>query len=233
MKFMDQDEVMTYLIPTVIEKSTYGERAYDIYSRLLKERVVFLGGPINDAVANTVIAQLLFLEHEDPKKDIRLYVNSPGGSVSSALAIYDTMQYVKPDVATICVGFAASAAAVLLAAGAKGKRYTLPNSEVMIHQVFGQAEGQASDVKITADHIVHIKDKINRILARHTLQPLSKIEKDTDRDFYMDAAEAKTYGIVDQIIKAKNGSIPSSNKGEDRKTSRQAGGGAKEKVEAK
>ena len=201
-----EDEVMTYLIPTVIEKSSYGERAYDIYSRLLKERVVFLGGPINDAVASTVIAQFLFLEHEDTKKDIRLYVNSPGGSVSSALAIYDTMQYVKPDVATICVGFAASAAAVLLAAGARGKRYTLPNSEVMIHQALGAAEGQASDVKITADHLVHIKDKINRILAKHTAQPLAKIEKDTDRDFYMDAAEAKAYGIVDQIIKAKNGS---------------------------
>ncbi len=200
------EEVMTYLIPTVIEKSSYGERAYDIYSRLLKERVVFLGGPINDAVASTVIAQLLFLEHEDTKKDIRLYINSPGGSVSSALAIYDTMQYVKPDVATICVGFAASAAAVLLAAGAKGKRYTLPNSEVMIHQVFGAAEGQASDVKITVDHIIHTKNKINRILAKHTEQPLAKIEKDTDRDFYMDAVEAKAYGIVDQIIKAKNGS---------------------------
>ena len=201
---MDEEQ-MSYLIPTVIEKSSYGERAYDIYSRLLKDRIVFLGGPINDAVANTVIAQILFLQLEDPKKDIQLYVNSPGGSVSAALAIYDTMQHVRPDVSTICVGFAASAAAVLLASGTKGKRYALPNSEVMIHQVFGQAEGQASDVKITADHIVHIKEKINKILAKHTIQPLSKIEKDTDRDFYMDAIEAKNYGIVDQIIKAKDG----------------------------
>ncbi|HEY4528151.1 MAG TPA: ATP-dependent Clp protease proteolytic subunit [Candidatus Paceibacterota bacterium] len=207
---------MTYLIPTVIEKSSFGERAYDIYSRLLKERVVFLGGSINDAVANTVIAQLLFLEHEDPKKDIRLYVNSPGGSVSSALAVYDTMQYVKPDVATICVGLAASAAAVLLAAGTKGKRYALPNSEIMIHQVFGQAEGQASDVKITADHIIHIREKINKILAKHTAQSLAKIENDTDRDFYMDAAEAKTYGIVDQIIKSKNGSPPAARRAESK-----------------
>ncbi len=199
---------MTYLIPTVIEKSQFGERAYDIYSRLLKERIVFLGGPISDPVANTVIAQLLFLEHEDPKKDIHFYVNSPGGSVSAALAIYDAMQYVKPDVSTICVGFAASAAAVLLAAGAKGKRYALPNSEVMIHQVFGAAEGQAADVKITADHIIHIREKINKIFARHTEQPLSKIENDTDRDFYMDAIDAKNYGIVDQIIKVKSGGLP-------------------------
>ena len=199
---------MTYLIPTVIEKSQFGERAYDIYSRLLKDRIVFLGGPIMDQVANTVIAQLLFLELQDPKKDIWLYINSPGGSVSAALAVYDAMQYVKPDVSTICVGFAASAAAILLAAGEKGKRYALPNSEVMIHQVFGQAEGQASDVKITADHIVHIKDKINKILAKHTGQPLSKVERDADRDFYMDAIDAKEYGIVDQIIKAKSGGLP-------------------------
>jgi ATP-dependent Clp protease protease subunit len=200
------EEYMTYLIPTVIEKSQFGERAYDIYSRLLKERVIFLGGPIMDPVANTVIAQLLFLEHEDPKKDIHLYINSPGGSITAALAIYDAMQYVKPAVSTICVGFAASAAAILLAAGEKGKRYALPNSEIMIHQVIGAAEGQAIDIKITADHIIHIKDKINKILARHTAQPLAKIEKDTDRDFYMDASEAREYGIVDQIIKSKNGS---------------------------
>ncbi len=199
------DDVMTYLIPTVIEKSQFGERAYDIYSRLLKERVVFLGGPIVDAVANTVIAQLLFLEHEDPKKDIKLYINSPGGSVSAALAIYDTMQYVKPDVSTICVGFAASAAAILLAAGEKGKRFALPNSEIMIHQVLGAAEGQAVDVKIMADHIVHIREKVNKVFSKHTAQPLSKIEHDTDRDFYMDALDAKTYGIVDHIIKSKNG----------------------------
>lgn len=198
------EEYNQVLIPTVIEKTSFGERAYDIYSRLLKERIIFLGGPINDAVANTIIAQLLFLQHEDPKKDISLYINSPGGSVSSALAIYDAMQHAKPDVSTICVGFAASAAALLLASGERGKRYALPNSEVMIHQVLGAAEGQASDLKITADHILHIKDKVNKILAGHTQQPLSKIEKDTDRDFYMDALEAKNYGIVDQIIKTKN-----------------------------
>src|SRR3989338_23096 len=207
------DEYNQVLIPTVIEKTSFGERAYDIYSRLLKERIIFLGGPINDAVANTVIAQLLFLQHEDPKKDISLYINSPGGSVSSALAIYDAMQYVKPDVSTICIGFAASAAAVLLASGMRGKRLALPNAEIMIHQVFGAMEGQASDLKITADHILHIKDKVNHILARHTSQPLSKIEKDTDRDFYMDAAEGREYSIVDQIIKTKNGlGTPEKNK---------------------
>lgn len=195
---------MSYLIPTVIEKSQFGERAYDIYSRLLKDRIIFLGGPINDDVANAIIAQILFLELQD-KKDISLYINSPGGSVSAALAIYDTMQYVKSDISTICVGFAASAAAVLLAAGSKGKRYALPNSEIMIHQVLGQAEGQASDIKITSDHIIHIKEKINKIMAKHTSQPLAKIEKDTDRDFYMDAEEARAYNIVDQIIKSKNG----------------------------
>ncbi|MBI2023964.1 ATP-dependent Clp protease proteolytic subunit [Candidatus Giovannonibacteria bacterium] len=200
------EEYNQILIPTVIEKTNFGERAYDIYSRLLKERIIFLGGPINDAVANTVIAQLLFLQHEDPKKDINLYINSPGGSVSAALAIYDAMQHIKPNVSTICVGFAASAAAVLLAAGESGKRYALPNSEIMIHQVFGAAEGQATDIKITADHIIRIRDKVNKIISRHTGQPLSKIEKDTDRDFYMDAPEAKVYGIVDQIIKTKNGS---------------------------
>ena len=199
------DEYNQVLIPTVIEKTSFGERAYDIYSRLLKERIIFLGGPINDAVANTVIAQLLFLQHEDPKKDISFYINSPGGSVTSALAIYDAMQYVKPDVSTICVGFAASAAAILMASGEAGKRYALPNSEIMIHQVFGMAEGQAADIKITADHIIHIREKINKILAKHTAQPISKIEKDTDRDFYMDALEARTYGIIDQIIKGKNG----------------------------
>ncbi|OGM15115.1 ATP-dependent Clp protease proteolytic subunit [Candidatus Woesebacteria bacterium RBG_16_41_13] len=199
-----QDESMSYLIPTVIEKSQFGERAYDIYSRLLKDRIIFLGGPINDAVANTVIAQILFLELEDPKQDIQLYINSPGGSVSAALAIYDTMQHVKSDVATICIGFAASAAAVLLASGAKGKRYALPNSQVMIHQVFGGAEGTAADVKIVADYIIKNRERVNKILSKHTGEPLSKIEKDTDRDFYMDAEEAKIYGIVDNIIKAKN-----------------------------
>lgn len=189
------------LIPTVIEKSQFGERAYDIYSRLLKERIVFLAGVINDAVANTVIAQLLFLESEDPKKDISLYINSPGGSVTAALAIYDTMQHIKPDVSTICVGTAASAGAVLLATGQKGKRYTLPNSEVMIHQVMGQAEGQAVDIEISARHIIRTKERINQILAKHTGQLMSKIEKDTDRDFFMSAEEAKEYGIVDQILK--------------------------------
>lgn len=192
------------LIPTVIEKSQFGERAYDIYSRLLKERIVFLGGVINDAVANTIIAQLLFLESEDPKKDISLYINSPGGSVTAALAIYDTMQHIKPDVSTICVGTAASAGAVLLAVGQKGKRYVLPNSEVMIHQVMGQAEGQAIDIEISARHIVRTKERINKILAKHTGQPISKIEKDTDRDFFMSAEEAKEYGIADQILTHKS-----------------------------
>ena len=190
-----------YLIPTVIEKSSFGERAYDIYSRLLKERIIFLGAPIDDAVANTVIAQLLFLESEDAKKDIKIYINPPGGSVTAGLAIYDTMQYVKPDITTICVGTAASMGAVLLAAGAKGKRVVLPNSEILLHQVMGGAEGQAADVKIRAEHILKIRDRLNQILAQHTGQPLNKIEKDTDRDYFMSAEEAKKYGIVDKIIK--------------------------------
>jgi ATP-dependent Clp protease protease subunit len=190
-----------YLIPTVIEKTTYGERAYDIYSRLLKERIIFLGGPIDDQVANTVIAQLLFLYNQNSKEDIRLYINSPGGSVSAALAIYDTMQYVKCDVSTICVGLAASAGALLLAAGAKGKRFCLPNSEVLLHQVMGGATGQASDVAIHAKQIIKTKDRINKILAKHTGQSLSRIEKDTDRDYFMSAEEAKEYGVVDKIIK--------------------------------
>ncbi|MGC9048957.1 MAG: ATP-dependent Clp endopeptidase proteolytic subunit ClpP [Patescibacteria group bacterium] len=189
-----------YLVPTVIEKSTYGERAYDIYSRLLKERIIFLGDIIDDAVANTVIAQLLFLESEDKEKDIKLYINTPGGSVTAGLAIYDTMQYVKPDVATICVGTAASMGAVLLAAGAKGKRLALPNAEVMLHQVMGGAEGPATDIKIRAEHILKVRDRINQILAKHTGQSLEKIEKDTDRDFFMTAEEAKKYGIIDKII---------------------------------
>jgi len=189
------------LVPTVIEKSTYGERAYDIYSRLLKERIIFLGSPVNDAVANTVIAQMLFLESEDAKKDIKLYINSPGGSVTAGLAIYDTMQYIKPDVSTICIGIAASMSAVLLAAGAKGKRLSLPNSEVMLHQVMGGAEGQATDIKIRVEHILKIKDKLNEILAKHTNQPIAKIEKDTDRDFFLSADEALKYGLVDKIIK--------------------------------
>ena len=199
------EEFYNYLIPTVIEKSQFGERAYDIYSRLLKERIVFVSGPVVDPVANTVIAQLLFLESQDPKKDISLYINSPGGSVSATLAIYDTMQHVKSDISTICVGFAASGAAILLAAGAKGKRFALPNSEIMIHQVIGAAEGQATEIEISARHILRVKEKLNKILAYHTNQLLSKIEKDTDRDFFMDAEEAKKYGIVDKIVKPKNG----------------------------
>jgi len=191
------------LVPIVVEKSQFGERAYDIYSRLLKDRIIFLGEPVDDAVANTVIAQLLFLESEDPKKDIKLYVNSPGGSVTSGLAIYDTMQYIKPDVVTICVGLAASMGAILLAGGAKGKRYSLPNSEIMIHQVLGGAEGQASDIKIRAERILKIKDRLNQILAKHTGQPFEKVEKDTDRDYFMTAEEALRYGLVDKVIEAK------------------------------
>lgn len=193
-------ETQNYLIPTVVEKSVNGERAYDIYSRLLKERIIFLVGPVTDALANTVIAQLLFLEHQDPKKDIKLYINTPGGSVTAGMAIYDTMQYVKPDVHTICVGLAASMGAVLLASGAKGKRSSLPNSEVMLHQVMGGAEGQAVDIDIAARHILKIKDKLNQILVNHTGQSISKIEKDTDRDFYLSASEAKKYGLIDEIV---------------------------------
>jgi ATP-dependent Clp protease protease subunit len=184
----------------VVEKTNYGERAFDIYSRLLKERIVFLGDIIHDHIANLIIAQLLYLESEDKQKDIKLYVNSPGGSVTAGLAIYDTIQYVKPDIQTICIGTAASMAAVLLAAGSKGKRFALPNSEVLLHQVMGGAEGQAADIKIRAEHILKIKDRIDGILAKHTNQPLKTIEHDTDRDFFMTAEEAKKYGIVDKII---------------------------------
>jgi len=191
------------LIPTVIEKSPEGERAYDIYSRLLKERIIFLGGPITDSVANSVIAQLLFLASQDPKKDITLYINSPGGVVTSGLAIYDTMQYVKPDVSTICIGIAASMGAVLLCAGAKGKRFILPNSEVLLHQVMGGAEGQAVDIDIAARQIIKVKDRLNHILAKHTGKDVKQLEKDTDRDFFMSAEEAKAYGAVDKIIKNK------------------------------
>ena len=189
-----------HLIPTVIEQSGRYERAYDIYSRLLKERIIFLGAPIDDAVANTVIAQLLFLDSQSQEKDIKLYINSPGGMVTAGLAIYDTMRYVKADVSTICVGIAASMAAVLLAAGAKGKRLALPNSEVMIHQVMGGAEGQASDIKIRAERILKIKDDLNKLLARHTGQKIEKVEKDTDRDYFMNAEEAKKYGLIDKVI---------------------------------
>ncbi|MCL5667278.1 MAG: ATP-dependent Clp protease proteolytic subunit [Patescibacteria group bacterium] len=188
------------LVPMVIEKSQMGERAYDIYSRLLKERIIFLGEVIDDAVANTVIAQLLFLDAENNKEDIRIYINSPGGSVTAALALYDTMQHVKSEVSTICVGQAASAAAVLLACGAKGKRYSLPNARVLIHQVMGGVEGQQKDVEIQAREMMRIKNQLNQILAKHTSQSVVKIEKDTDRDFFMTAEEAKKYGIIDKII---------------------------------
>jgi ATP-dependent Clp protease protease subunit len=194
-----------YLIPTVIEKTSFGERAYDIYSRLLKDRIVFLGTAIDDAVANAIIAQLLFLEQQNPKEDIKMYINSPGGSVSSALAIYDTMQYVRPDVQTICVGLAASGAALLLGAGKKGKRFVLPNAEVLIHQVMGGATGQASDVDIHARHILKTRDLLNKILAKHTGQKISKVQEDTDRDYFMSASEAVKYGIVDKII--ENGEV--------------------------
>jgi ATP-dependent Clp protease protease subunit len=189
------------LVPMVVEKSQFGERGYDIYSRLLKDRIVFLGGPIDDDVANLVIAQLLFLESEDPKKDIYLYINSPGGVVTSGMAIVDTMNHIKPEVATVCVGSAASAAAVILASGQKGKRFALPNSEVMIHQPLGGAQGQATDIEITAKHILATRDRLNRLLSRVTGQPLERIEKDVDRDYFMMADEAKKYGIVDQVYK--------------------------------
>ncbi len=189
-----------YLIPMVVEKTSFGERAYDIYSRLLKDRIIFIGAPIDDGVANTVIAQLLFLESQNSKEDIKMYINSPGGVVTAALAIYDTMQYVKPEVQTICIGMAASAAALLLASGQKGKRMILPNGEVLIHQVLGGAQGQATDVDIHARHILKTRDRLNQILVKHTGQKLSKIEKDTERDYFMSAAEAKQYGIVDKVI---------------------------------
>lgn len=189
-----------YLVPMVIEKTAMGERAYDIYSRLLKDRIIFIGSPIDDSVANTVIAQLLFLQSQNAKEDIKIYINSPGGSVTSAMAIYDTMQHVKPDVETICIGLAASAASVLLAAGAKGKRFALPNAEVMIHQVLGGVEGQATDIDIHARHILKVRDRLNKILVKHTGQKLAKIERDTDRDYFMTAEEAKAYGIIDKVL---------------------------------
>lgn len=190
---------MSY-IPMVVEQTNRGERAYDIYSRLLKDRIIFLGTPINDVVANTVIAQMLFLTAEDPDKEISLYINSPGGSITAGMAIFDTMQFIKPDVSTICVGLAASMGAFLLAAGTKGKRFALPNSEVMIHQPLGGAEGQASDIEIRAKRILRMRDKLNEILSERTGQPLSRIEKDTDRDYFMSAAEANEYGIIDKVI---------------------------------
>ncbi|MEO3947695.1 ATP-dependent Clp endopeptidase proteolytic subunit ClpP [Gorillibacterium sp. CAU 1737] len=187
-------------IPMVVEPDSRGERAYDIYSRLLKDRIIFLGSPINDAVANAIIAQLLFLTAQDSEKDISIYINSPGGSITSGMAIYDTMQFIKPDVSTICVGMAASMGAFLLTAGAKGKRYALPNSEVMIHQPLGGAEGQASDIEIRAKRIIKLREKLNGILADRTGQPLERIDKDTDRDYFMTAEEALNYGIIDKVI---------------------------------
>jgi len=191
---------MTYLVPTVIEKSTFGERAYDIYSRLLKDRIVFVGGSIDDAVANTVIAQLLFLESEDQKKDIEMYINSPGGSIASTLAIVDTMKYIKPDVSTVCVGMAASGGAWVLSAGKKGKRFALPNSDIMIHQPLGGTEGAASDIAITAEHIVKTKKNLIKIMAKNTGKSEAQIERDLDRDFYLSAEEARKYGIIDKVI---------------------------------
>ena len=188
------------LIPMVIEQSGRGERSYDIYSRLLRERVIFLVGEVNDQTANLVVAQLLFLESENPDKDISLYINSPGGSVTAGMSIYDTMQFIKPQVSTMCLGFAASMGAFLLAAGAKGKRYSLPNSKIMIHQVLGGARGQATDIEIHARDILRTKDQMNKILAERTGQPLEKIQRDTERDYFMTADEAKDYGIVDQVI---------------------------------
>ncbi|MOA18962.1 ATP-dependent Clp protease proteolytic subunit [compost metagenome] len=191
-------------VPMVIEQNNRGERAYDIYSRLLKDRIIFLGSGVNDVVANSIIAQMLFLAADDPEKDISLYINSPGGSITAGMAIYDTMQYIKPDVSTICVGMAASMGAFLLTAGAKGKRYALPNSEVMIHQPLGGAEGQASDIEIRARRILKMRDKLNTILAERSGQPLERIEKDTDRDYFMSAEEAREYGLVDKVIERIN-----------------------------
>lgn len=189
------------LIPTVIEKTHHGERAYDIYSRLLKDRIVFLGSAIDDTIANAVIAQLLFLESQDKERDIKLYINSPGGSVTAGLAIYDTMQYIKPDVSTICVGLAASMGAVLLTAGAKGKRFALPNSEIMIHQVLGGVQGQATDIKIHAERILQMKESLNKIIADHSGQPLKKVTDDTERDNFMVAKDAQKYGLIDKVIR--------------------------------
>lgn len=191
------------LVPMVVEQSNRGERAYDIYSRLLKDRIIFLGSAINDEIANLIVAQLLFLESEDPEKDINFYVNSPGGAVTAGMAIYDTIQYIKPDVVTVCIGQAASMGALLLAAGADGKRYSLPNSRIMIHQPLGGAQGQASDIKIQANEILRMKDVLNEILSRHTGQKLEKVAEDTDRDFFMSGDEAKQYGLVDHVVTSR------------------------------
>lgn len=197
---LEGEILMSYLVPTVIEQTSSGERAYDIYSRLLKDRIIMLSGPIDDTKSNIIVAQLLFLAAEDPDKDIHLYINSPGGSVTAGMAIFDTMNYIKPDVSTICIGIAASMGALLLTSGAKDKRYVLPNSEVMIHQPLGGAQGQASDIAIVAEHILKTKDKLNHILADKTGQPLERIEQDTDRDNFLSASEAIEYGLVDKII---------------------------------
>lgn len=197
---MEKEAFGMYLIPTVIEQTNRGERAYDIYSRLLKDRIIFLGSPIDDQVANSIVSQLLFLAAEDPEKDISLYINSPGGSITAGLAIYDTMQFIKPDVSTICIGMAASMGAFLLAAGAKGKRFALPNSEVMIHQPLGGAQGQATEIEIAAKRILFLRDKLNRILAENTGQPIEVIERDTDRDNFMTAQKAQEYGIIDRVL---------------------------------
>jgi len=191
---------MSYLVPIVVEQTSRGERSYDIWSRLLKDRIIFIGGPIDDHVANLVIAQMLFLEAEDPEKDIHLYINSPGGVVTAGMAIYDTMQYIKPDVSTICIGQAASMGAFLLAAGAKGKRFSLPFSRIMIHQPLGGVQGQATDIDIHAREILRMKDTLNELLTKHTGQPREKIDRDTERDFFMSATEAKAYGIIDEVI---------------------------------
>jgi ATP-dependent Clp protease protease subunit len=192
--------IIMSLVPIVVEQTNRGERSYDIFSRLLKDRIVFLGEEINDTTASLVIAQLLFLEAEDPDKDIWLYINSPGGSITAGFAIYDTMQYIKPDVVTLCVGMAASMAAFLLAAGAKGKRFALPNSEIMIHQPLGGMQGQATDIKIHAERILKLRDKLDKIFAENTGQPIEKIKADTERDFFMDAEDAKAYGIIDEVL---------------------------------
>jgi len=191
------------IVPTIVERSQRGERAYDIFSRLLEERIIFLAGPVTDLNANLVIAQMLYLASKDSKRDIKLYINSPGGSVTAGLAIYDTMQYLKCPVSTICIGLTASMAAVILAAGTKGKRFSLPNAEILLHQVAGGMQGQAADIEITAKQILHMKEKLNKIIALHTGQPLAKVEKDTDRDFYLTAEEAKKYGLIDEVIGGK------------------------------
>ena len=200
---MGDRERSQMLVPMVVEQSGRGERAYDIYSRLLKDRIIFIGTPIDDVVANLVIAQLLFLQMEDPEKDISVYINTPGGVVTSGLAVYDTMQFLKPDVCTYCVGQATSMGAILLAAGTKGKRFSLPNARIMMHQPWGGAQGAAADISIQAKEILRMRDRIEEILAKHTGQPLDKIKKDTDRDYFLSAEEAKAYGLVDEVIKGK------------------------------